>query len=115
MALRQRLWEKLQQIPGILLNGHPSQRLPGLLNVSFPKVEGESLLYACEGLAVSSGSACNAADREPSYVLRAIGRDDQLAAASLRFSLGRFSTEAEVDRAAALVIEQYRRLAALAA
>lgn len=114
-ALRERLWKALQQIPGVLLNGHPSQRLPGILNVSFPQVEGESLLYACDGLAVSSGSACNAADREPSYVLRALGRDDQLAGASLRFSLGRFSTEAEMDRAAELVITQYRRLTALAA
>jgi cysteine desulfurase len=114
-ALRQRLWKGLQAIPGVLLNGHASQRLPGILNVSFPGVEGESLLYACEGLAVSSGSACNAADREPSYVLRALGRDDQLAGASLRFSLGRFSTEAEVDAAVKLVTEQHRRLAALAA
>ena len=115
IALRERLWQGLQAVPGILLNGHPSQRLPGVLNVSFPGVEGESLLYACEGLAVSSGSACNAADREPSYVLRALGRDDQLAGASLRFSLGRFSTEAEVEAAAKLVVEQYRRLTTLAA
>jgi cysteine desulfurase len=114
-ALRERLWKALQQVPGVLLNGHATQRLPGILNLSFPQVEGESLLYACEGLAVSSGSACNAADREPSYVLRAIGRDDQLAGASLRFSLGRFSSEAEVDAAAKLVLEQYRRLTALAA
>lgn len=114
-ALRERLWTGLQAIPGLLLNGHPTQRLPGILNVSFPGVEGESLLYACEGLAISSGSACNAADREPSYVLRGIGRDDQLAGASLRFSLGRFSTEAEVDAAVQLVTTQYRRLAALAA
>ena len=115
MALRERLWKALQQIPGVILNGHATQRLPGILNVSFPGVEGESLLYACEELAVSSGSACNAADREPSYVLRALGRDDQLAGASLRFSLGRCSTDAEVDRAAAVVIEQYRRLTSLAA
>jgi cysteine desulfurase len=114
-ALRERLWKGLQAIPGLLLNGHPRQRLPGILNVSFPGVEGESLLYACEGLAVSSGSACNAADREPSYVLKALGRDDQLAGASLRFSLGRFSTEADVDAAVKLVTEHYRRLAALAA
>jgi cysteine desulfurase len=114
-ALRERLQQRLQTISGVLLNGHASQRLPGILNLSFPGVEGESLLYACEELAVSSGSACNAADREPSYVLRALGRDDQLAGASLRFSLGRFTTEAEVDRAAAVVIEQYRRLTALAA
>ncbi|HSN17171.1 MAG TPA: aminotransferase class V-fold PLP-dependent enzyme [Gammaproteobacteria bacterium] len=114
-ALRERLWAGLQQIPGAILNGHETQRLPGILNVSFPGVEGESLLYACEGVAISSGSACNAADREPSYVLRALGRDDQLAGASLRFSLGRFSTEADVDQVVALVTEQYRRLTALVA
>jgi cysteine desulfurase len=114
-GLRQRLWQRLQQIPGVLLTGHATQRLPGILNVSFPQVEGESLLYACEELAVSSGSACNATDREPSYVLRALGRDDQLAGASLRFSLGRFTTETEIDRAAAVVVEQHRRLMALAA
>ena len=112
--LRDRLWEGLQPL-GVLLNGHPSQRLPGILNLSFPGVEGESLLLACEPLAVSSGSACNAADAEPSYVLKALGRDDQLAGASLRFSLGRFSTEAEVDEAIARVSREYRRLQALAA
>jgi len=115
VALRERLWKRLQAVPGVLLNGHPAQRLPGILNVSFPGVEGDSLIYACEGLAVSSGSACNSANREPSYVLRALGRDDQLAGASLRLSLGRFSTESDVDAAAALVAEQYRRLRALAA
>ena len=114
-ALRERLWQGLQRIEGVLLNGHPSQRLPGILNVSFPRVEGESLLYACEALAVSSGSACNSADQEPSYVLRALGRDDQLAGASLRFSLGRYTTEAEVDQAVEIVTREYRRLAALAA
>lgn len=114
-ALRERLWQGLQRIEGVLLNGHPSQRLPGILNVSFPGVEGESLLYACEALAVSSGSACNSADQEPSYVLRALGRDDQLAGASLRFSLGRYTTEAEVDQAVEIVTREYRRLAALAA
>ncbi|HEV2110050.1 MAG TPA: IscS subfamily cysteine desulfurase [Gammaproteobacteria bacterium] len=114
-ALRERLWRGLQVIPGLLLNGHASRRLPGILNVSFPGVEGESLLYACEALAVSSGSACNSADQEPSYVLRALGRDDQLAGASLRFSLGRYSTEAEVDQAVEIVTREYRRLAALAA
>ena len=113
-ALRDRLWTSLQAaVPGVLLNGHATQRIPGVLNVSFPGVEGESLLYACQELAVSSGSACNAADQEPSYVLRALGRDDQLAGSSLRFSLGRWTTEAEVDRAADVVAEQYRRLQAL--
>jgi len=111
-ALRDRLWGKLSAL-GALLNGDALQRLPGILNVSFPGVEGESLLATCSELAVSSGSACNAADAEPSYVLRALGRDDQLAGASLRFSLGRFTTEAEVDRAAEVVAEQYRRLKTL--
>ena len=114
-VLRERLWQGVQRIEGVLLNGHPSQRLPGILNVSFPGVEGESLLYACEALAVSSGSACNSADQEPSYVLRALGRDDQLAGASLRFSLGRYTTEAEMDQAVEIVTREYRRLAALAA
>ena len=113
--LRERLWQRLQAIPGVLMNGHPTQRVPGLLNASFPGVEGESLLFACGELAVSSGSACNSANQEPSYVLRALGRDDQLAGASLRFSLGRFTTEAEIDRAAAAVVEQHRRLLALVA
>ena len=113
--LRDRLWKGLQRIEGVLLNGHPTQRLPGILNVSFPGVEGESLLYACDGLAVSSGSACTAADQEPSYVLRALGRDDQLAGSSLRFSLGRYSTEAELDEAIEVVTREYRRLFALAA
>ena len=114
-ALRERLWQGLQRIDGVLLNGHPSQRLPGILNVSFPGVEGESLLYACDALAVSSGSACSAADQEPSYVLRALGRDDQLAGASLRFSLGRYTTAEEVDQALEIVTREYRRLVALAA
>ncbi|HEV2331789.1 MAG TPA: IscS subfamily cysteine desulfurase [Gammaproteobacteria bacterium] len=114
-ALRERLWQGLKRIEGVLLNGHPSQHLPGILNLSFPGVEGESLLYACDKLAVSSGSACNSASQEPSYVLRALGRDDQLAGASLRFSLGRYTTEAEVDEAVEIVTREYRRLAALAA
>ncbi len=113
-ALRERLWRGLQGIEGVLLNGHPTRRLPNILNVSFPGVEGESLLYACESLAVSSGSACNSATQEPSYVLRAMGRDDQLAGASLRFSLGRFTTEAEVDEAIATVTREHRRLSGLA-
>lgn len=111
-ALRERLWAKLEAIGG-LRNSHATACVPGILNVSFPGVEGESLLATCSELAVSSGSACNAADAEPSYVLRALGRDDQLAGASLRFSFGRYTTEAEVDRAAEVVTEQYRRLKAL--
>ena len=114
-ALRERLWRGLRQIEGVVLNGHPTQRLPGILNVAFPGVEGESLLYACEALAVSSGSACNSANQEPSYVLRALGRDDELAGASLRFSLGRYTTESEVDQAVEIVGREYQRLASLVA
>ncbi|HET7922582.1 MAG TPA: aminotransferase class V-fold PLP-dependent enzyme [Gammaproteobacteria bacterium] len=115
-ALRERLWQALhREIPDALLNGHATQRVAGILNVSFPGIEGESLLFGCVGLAVSSGSACSAASAEPSYVLRALGRDDELAGASLRFSLGRFSTAADVDGAARIVIAEYRRLHALAA
>jgi len=113
-ALRERLWRGLQANPYLQINGHPEQRVPGILNVSFPDVEGESLLFACAELAVSSGAACNAADEEPSYVLRALGRDDQSAGSSLRFSIGCFTTEAEVDRAITVVNTQYRRLRALA-
>lgn len=114
-ALRERLWRALHRdIPAVLLNGHPSQRVAGILNLSFPGIEGESLLFGCFGLAVSSGSACSAANAEPSYVLRALGRDDELAGASLRFSLGRFTTAGEVDAAAQIVIGEYQRLQALA-
>jgi cysteine desulfurase len=114
-ALRERLWQALHRgVPDALLNGHASQRVAGSLNLSFPGIEGESLLFGCFGLAVSSGSACSAANAEPSYVLRALGRDDELAGASLRFSLGRFTTAEDVDAAARIVIDEYRRLRALA-
>ncbi|MGH8400055.1 MAG: aminotransferase class V-fold PLP-dependent enzyme, partial [Gammaproteobacteria bacterium] len=113
-TMRERLWRALQQgVPATLMNGHPTQRVSGILNVSFPGIEGESLLFGCFGLAVSSGSACSSASNEPSYVLRALGRDDELAGASLRFSLGRFTTAAEIDAAAQIVISEYGRLQAL--
>jgi cysteine desulfurase len=95
------------------LNGDPERRVAGILNVSFEGVEGESLLFALRDLALSSGSACTSASREASYVLRALGREDQLAQSSLRFSLGRFSTAEEVDCAIALVREQVDRLRSL--
>ena len=79
-ALREQLWQTLQTaVPEAVLNGHPTQRVCGILNVGFPGIEGESLLFACSELAVSSGSACTSADRQPSFVLRALGRDDRLA------------------------------------
>lgn len=112
-CLRERLWAGLRTLPDTGLNGHPTQRVCGILNVSFGGVEGESLLLALDGLAVSAGSACSSAKREPSYVLRALGRDATLAESSLRFSLGRFSTEAEVDRAVEIVAAAVERLRAL--
>ncbi len=99
--LRDRLWNEISGIEGILLNGCPERRLCSILTVSVTGVEGESLRYALGDLAVTSGSACNSASGEPSYVLRALGHSDALAEASIRFSLGRFTTEADVLGAAA--------------
>jgi cysteine desulfurase len=113
-VLRERLWQQLRALPEVFLNAEAAPRVPGILNVSFGGVEGESLRAALPELCVSSGSACSSATREPSYVLRALGRDDELAGASLRFSLGRFTTAEEVDAAAAQVVAQVRRLRALA-
>ena len=84
-------------LEGVTLNGHPSERLPGTLNLSFAWVRGEALLMGLRGVAVSSGSACTSASPEPSYVLRALGVGDELAHSSIRFGLGRFNTEEEVD------------------
>jgi cysteine desulfurase len=113
-ALRQRLWEGLADLPGALVNGHPTRRLAGLLNVSFEGVEGESLLFGMPELAVSTGSACNSERDEPSYVLRALGRDAETAQSSLRFSLGRFTTAPDIDTAIAVVRREVLRLRALA-
>lgn len=96
-ALRDRLWSHLRQVPGTRLNGSLEHRLPGNLNVSFADVDGETLLMALDDLAVSTGSACTSATVEPSYVLRALGVPDELAASSLRLTLGRFSTTEDVD------------------
>jgi len=112
-GLRARLWAGIVGLGGVHLNGDPERRVAGILNASFEGVEGESLLFALRDLALSSGSACTSASREASYVLRALGRDDQLAQSSLRFSLGRFSTVEEVDYAIAVVREQVNRLRSL--
>jgi cysteine desulfurase len=112
-SLRRRLWDGIASLGGVQLNGDPERRVAGILNVSFEGVEGESLLFGLRELAVSSGSACTSASREASYVLRALGRDDQLAQSSLRFSVGRFTTPEDVDRAAAIVRTQVQRLRAL--
>lgn len=103
--LRERLWAHLRQIPDVHLNGSEDQRIPGLINVGFGGVDGETLLMALNDVAVSSGSACTSATVEPSYVLRAIGVEDDLASASLRFTVGRFTTEEEVDFAAMRVAD----------
>ena len=111
-GLRDALWSRLRSLPGVLRNGGGAgvASAPHLLNLSFEGVEGESLRASLPDLAVSSGSACSSATREPSYVLRALGRDDELANASLRFSLGRETTAEEIEQAAAQVIEQVRWL-----
>ncbi|HEY9546927.1 MAG TPA: aminotransferase class V-fold PLP-dependent enzyme [Solimonas sp.] len=109
-ALRERLWQGLQVLPGIYLNGSPSQRVPGILNVSFEGAEGESLRAMLPELMLSSGSACSSATREPSYVLRALGRDDELAGSSLRLSLGRYTTDAQIDAAVTQIVDAVRFL-----
>jgi cysteine desulfurase len=113
--LRQRLWNGLSRIERVMLNGHASRRVAGILNVCFPGVEGESLLMALTELAVSTGSACNSDSDEPSYVLRALGRETELAQSSLRFSVGRFSRQEDVDLAISAVTREVQRLRAAAA
>ena len=105
----------LSRLEGALLNGHPTRRVASILNVSFRGVEGESLLMGLTELAVSTGSACNSDSDEPSYVLRALGRDTELAQSSLRFSVGCFTTEADMDVAIAAVTREVNRLRAAAA
>ena len=110
LQLRDRLWQGLQQIEEVHLNGDLVHRVPGNLNVSFNYVEGESLIMALKDLAVSSGSACTSASLEPSYVLRALGLSDELAHSSIRFSIGRFTTDEEIDYAVRLISDAIGRL-----
>lgn len=112
-GLRERLWEGLASLDGVHLNAAGAPRVPGILNASFEGVEGESLVTSLTGLAISTGSACNSASEEPSYVLRSLGRDTQLAQSSLRFSLGRYTTAADVDSAIEAVRREVTRLRAL--
>ncbi len=105
MDLRNRLWSRLRQVEGACLNGSLAHRLPGNLNVAFADVDGETLLMALNDVAVSTGSACTSATVEPSYVLRAMGVADELAASSLRFTIGRFTTGDDVDFAGRRVAE----------
>jgi len=108
--LRDRLWSGLSTMDEVFLNGHLEHRVPHNLNVSFAFVEGESLIMAIKEISVSSGSACTSASLEPSYVLRALGRSDELAHSSIRFSLGRFTTEADVDFTVQLLRDKVGRL-----
>ena len=114
-ALQQRLLDGLKDIEQVFINGSmdPARRVPQNLNMSFNYVEGESLMMGIKGLAVSSGSACTSASLEPSYVLRALGRSDELAHSSLRMTIGRFTTEAEIDYAIATIRENVAKLRAL--
>lgn len=98
-GLRDRLWNGIRELPGVRLNGHPTERSCGHLNVAFVGQDGENLLMGLRDLAISTGSACTSATLEPSFVLKGIGLDDQTAHASLRFSVGRFTTEEEIDYA----------------
>ena len=108
--LRDRLFDGLKDIEETYINGDEKQRVPHNVNISFNYVEGESLMMALKDLAVSSGSACTSSSLEPSYVLRAIGRNDELAHSSIRFTLGRFTTEEEIDFAIKQIIENITKL-----
>jgi len=109
-VLRDRLWRGLSSMEAVVLNGDMQRRIPGNLNVSFNYVEGESLIMAIKDIAVSSGSACTSASLEPSYVLRALGRSDELAHSSIRFTLGKYTTEEEIDYAVNLVKTKVAKL-----
>lgn len=109
-ALREQLWHGIRDLGGLFINGGDAQRVPGILNVTFAGVDGESLVIALKDLAVSTGSACTSASLEPSYVLRALGLRDELAHSSIRFSLGRFTTGEEIDCAVAAIRSGVARL-----
>jgi len=109
-GLQQRLLNGLKDVEEVFLNGHPDQRVPHNLNLSFNFVEGESLIMGIKGVAVSSGSACTSASLEPSYVLRALGRSDELAHSSLRMTIGRWTTTEEIDYAIQTIRENVARL-----
>lgn len=108
--LRDRLLAELRDMEEVYINGDMEQRVAGNLNVSFNFVEGESLIMALKDIAVSSGSACTSASLEPSYVLRALGRNDELAHSSIRFTIGRFTTQEDIDYTAKLVKNKVAKL-----
>jgi cysteine desulfurase len=108
--LRDRLWNGLNEMEEVYLNGDMDQRVPHNLNASFNYVEGESLIMALKDMAVSSGSACTSSSLEPSYVLRALGRNDELAHSSIRFTIGRYTTQEEIDYIITRVMEKVTKL-----
>ncbi|QRN04307.1 IscS subfamily cysteine desulfurase [Legionella sp. MW5194] len=110
LAMRQRLWQGIRHLPGIRLNGHEHQRIAGNLNLTFKGIEGETLLLALRELAVSTASACSSASNQPSYVLKALGLSDEDAYSSIRLSLGRFTTEADIEKAIHTICQQVTRL-----
>lgn len=112
-ALRDKLVNGVKDIEQVFLNGHPTKRVPHITNISFNYVEGESLIMALKDIAVSSGSACTSASLEPSYVLRALGMSDELAHSSIRFSIGRFTTEAQIDHTIKIVHQAIDKLRAM--
>ncbi|MPV85176.1 IscS subfamily cysteine desulfurase [Ostreibacterium oceani] len=112
-TLANRLWDGVKDIPEVYLNGQDANKLDNILNISFSFIEGESLMMSINELAVSSGSACTSASLEPSYVLRALGVADELASSSIRFSFGRMTTEADIDRAIELIRAAVDKLRAL--
>ncbi|MFC3150242.1 IscS subfamily cysteine desulfurase [Litoribrevibacter euphylliae] len=109
-GLRDKLWAGFQQLEGVMVNGTLEHHIPGILNVSFAGVDGETLLMSLHDIAVSTGSACTSATVEPSYVLKTLGLNDELAHASIRFSIGRFTTEEEIDYTVNKVVEVVNRL-----
>jgi cysteine desulfurase len=113
-SLRDRLWQQIRDgLPDTVLNGHPTERLPGTLNASFPYIDADALMLQMPEVAVSTGSACTSASIEPSHVLKAMGLDDDAARSSLRFSLSRFTTVEEIDAASTAVIKAVNRLRAI--
>lgn len=110
LHLRNKLWEGIKTIPGIRMNGHEQQRIAGNLNLSFAGVEGDSILLALYELAISTTSACTAASIQPSHVLRSIGLDDELAYSSIRLSIGRFTTEEQINKVIEIIGYQISRL-----
>lgn len=113
-VLRDRLWDGLAALGDVELNGHPSQRVANVLNATFHGVEGESLQFACRHIACSAGAACSSAAAEASYVLRALGRSDEQARSSLRFSVGRYTSDNDIDEALKIITREVRRLRVLA-